>query len=719
MCSTRVVAVLLAFVALASCILDVPLRLDISPPTSEQLDMQAINPKETKNIVSEDLMYNYLMQFDYLPKSDLETGALRSEQYLIDAIRSLQSFGNIPVTGQIDSATARLIQQPRCGVGDKRNAYSFSPDNLDHDSGYSVRVRRYVLQGPKWSKTDLTWSLVNQTMPNASKVRVLVRRALNVWENNSKLTFREVYSDQADIQILFARLGHGDGYKFDGPGQVLAHAFYPGEDRGGDAHFDADETWNFDGNSDDRHGTNFLNVALHELGHSLGLGHSSNSDAIMFPWYQNNEVDGNLPDDDRLGIQELYGSKEKTWGPYRPRTTPSTTTTTTTMRTLIFKPEKPVYRPRQNPNSNPNKERDWARERHEQERRLKERERQEQERRLKERERQEQERQEQDNRRRERERLERERARQEWELANRERNGYRQPVTAPTRTTARTTTRPYATGGHRQSHHHNNNNKPRKLKPNTCMTYYDAISMFRNELFIFRGPYLWRIGASGLYPGYPTETRRHWSALPVNLTNVDAVYENKKRQIVFFIGREYYVFNSVTLLPGYPKPLASLGLPPTLTHIDASFVWGHNNRTYLTSGTLYWRIDDYTGQVELDYPRDMAIWSGVGYNIDAAFQYTDGKTYFFKNLGYWEFNDDLMKVAHARPKLSSRKWMQCVRSENEVDDEQRWTASLVSGESEGDSSEETGRSGATQQGIRISLLILLPILLIATTIWRS
>lgn len=42
-------------------------------------------------------------------------------------------------------------------------------------------------------------------MPEAEKVRRMVGRALAVWENNSKLTFREVYSEQADIQILFAR----------------------------------------------------------------------------------------------------------------------------------------------------------------------------------------------------------------------------------------------------------------------------------------------------------------------------------------------------------------------------------------------------------------------------------------------------------------------------------------------------------------------------------
>lgn len=51
-----------------------------------------------------------------------------------------------------------------------------------------------------------------------------------------------------------------------------------------------------------------MGVSVHEFGHSLGLGHSSVEDAIMFPWYHGYQMFENLPKDDWLAIQQLYGN---------------------------------------------------------------------------------------------------------------------------------------------------------------------------------------------------------------------------------------------------------------------------------------------------------------------------------------------------------------------------------------------------------------------------
>ena len=49
-------------------------------------------------------------------------------------------------------------------------------------------------------------------------------------------------------------------------------------------------------------------MALHEIGHSLGLDHSSDPEAVMFPSYSGYKAGLDLAQDDIKGIQALYGA---------------------------------------------------------------------------------------------------------------------------------------------------------------------------------------------------------------------------------------------------------------------------------------------------------------------------------------------------------------------------------------------------------------------------
>jgi len=53
-------------------------------------------------------------------------------------------------------------------------------------------------------------------------------------------------------------------------------------------------------------GTNLLLVAVHELGHSLGLSHSSVNAAIMAPFYSGYTPDLKLHQDDIDRIRNIY-----------------------------------------------------------------------------------------------------------------------------------------------------------------------------------------------------------------------------------------------------------------------------------------------------------------------------------------------------------------------------------------------------------------------------
>lgn len=86
---------------------------------------------------------------------------------------------------------------------------------------------------------------------------------MSIWEHSSVLKMERVHDEDADIRIDFARGKHGDSYDFTGPGENLAHAFYPGTGIGGDVHMDEDESWDIeDGKGGD---ISFFLTLLHEV----------------------------------------------------------------------------------------------------------------------------------------------------------------------------------------------------------------------------------------------------------------------------------------------------------------------------------------------------------------------------------------------------------------------------------------------------------------------
>ncbi|KAK1552669.1 hypothetical protein Q3G72_021248 [Acer saccharum] len=244
----------------------------------------------------------YLEQFGYLNPNPSHDD--KFDDILESAVKTYQLNFNLNTTGTLDPQTVSTMMMPRCGVPDiingttrMRSGYIFNQNHSGHGSfrvqyAFFKRHNRW----PKW-KEVLRYEFGEGTRED---VKDPFWRAASTWQPYTPFTFEHVnVLYKADIRVSFKRGAHGDGKPLDGPRGILAHAFAPIDGR---LHSDADENWVVGAVP---HGIDMQTVALHELGHILGLQHSSVKDAIMWPRLPSGNTKG-LNDDDIQGINALY-----------------------------------------------------------------------------------------------------------------------------------------------------------------------------------------------------------------------------------------------------------------------------------------------------------------------------------------------------------------------------------------------------------------------------
>uniref|UniRef100_A0A3Q3F7W3 Matrix metalloproteinase-14 n=1 Tax=Labrus bergylta TaxID=56723 RepID=A0A3Q3F7W3_9LABR len=218
-------------------------------------------PLPQVTVQDETFAESYLKNFFNLTE---ETGPTirRGISPVTKKLSEMQRFFGLQITGNLDADTLAMMKKPRCGVPDgKIGEFSTFGSDL------------------KWDKNSLTYRIENYTPDmSTSEIDDSIEKAFQVWANVTPLRFTRIYSGIADIMISFGSRCY-----------VL-----------------------------------FM-VAAHEFGHSLGLSHSDDAGALMYPLYSFNKPETFvLPRDDINGIQSLYGPNPDK-DPFQPGPEPPTT----------------------------------------------------------------------------------------------------------------------------------------------------------------------------------------------------------------------------------------------------------------------------------------------------------------------------------------------------------------------------------------------------------
>ena len=232
---------------------------------------------------------DFLYRFGYIENREaMKSPAL--DDATSEALAKYQTCQGLASTGEFDEATRHQMTTARCAFPDMRLGVAFAT-TCD------------------WGKTEVTFAFNTGTndVPGTAEFQA-TRNAFQSWAAVIPLNFREVgQNDSPDVLIDWRPANDAD---LSMVGGTLAHADFPPDcsvvtnTLPKPVHFDDSEhNWvigaapgAFDVES----------VAVHEIGHILGLAHSSVAGAIMFPTISSNGTNQALTQDDISGAQDLY-----------------------------------------------------------------------------------------------------------------------------------------------------------------------------------------------------------------------------------------------------------------------------------------------------------------------------------------------------------------------------------------------------------------------------
>ncbi len=284
-------------------------------------------------------VYRFLRRFGYFPNPalaaqypgwapviDVEPEDVELfDTTLEQALAMYQEAHGLPVSGTLDAATRTTMQQPRCGypdyyrprprvsaAGDRRAKHpphdapsGGLPGVLDLLRGAS-EVAPYTASPYSWASLELKYAFTKYSGDvGADFQRQAVVAAMKTWSAAAPVAWIE--RGNQDVSISFEPRAHGDGSDF--PTNTYAHAGYPwcGSDFSAFCsfvHFN-DETYKW-GTGNGGAVQDIETIALHELGHVLGLDHSADAGAVMYPTVALGVKRHSLSQDDIDGIRAMY-----------------------------------------------------------------------------------------------------------------------------------------------------------------------------------------------------------------------------------------------------------------------------------------------------------------------------------------------------------------------------------------------------------------------------